>query len=177
MSQGKQAKILNQKQVVAVLNHLKSTRYPERNEVIFLLSIKAGLRAKEIALLTWGMVIDGSGIVNDIIQLEDKASKGKSGRTIPINTELRSSLTQQKIIYKLVTNRPILSELEDAIRKLAAGVEPIESVEKEQAKQIKAAAGFTEDNELANFLSRLRIVGTAGSLIEICLYSRALSIL
>jgi hypothetical protein len=32
---------------------LKGTRYPLRNKVIGLLFIKAGLRAKEIANLTW----------------------------------------------------------------------------------------------------------------------------
>ena len=59
MSLGKQAKILSKGQIEATLGYLAKTRYPVRNRVIFLLSIKAGLRAKEIALLTWEMITDG----------------------------------------------------------------------------------------------------------------------
>ena len=45
---GKQAKTLSIAQVRAVHLHLAGTRNPVRNKLIFLLSIKAGLRAKEI---------------------------------------------------------------------------------------------------------------------------------
>lgn len=56
MALGKQAKILTKHQADAVLSYLASTRYPLRDRVIFLLSVKAGLRAKEIASLTWDML-------------------------------------------------------------------------------------------------------------------------
>ena len=61
MSLGKQAKTLSKGQIEATLGYLAKTRYPVRNRVIFLLSIKAGLRAKEIAFLTWEMITDGNG--------------------------------------------------------------------------------------------------------------------
>src|SRR6516164_9083022 len=83
MALGKQAKILNDKQVRAVLAELDSRRYPLRDRVMFLLSLKAGLRAKEIASVTWSMVTDGEGQVADVIALENRAAKGKSGRVIP----------------------------------------------------------------------------------------------
>jgi integrase len=51
---GKQAKILNDKQLSQLLAYTSATRYPIRNRVIVLLSVKAGLRAGEIAKLTWG---------------------------------------------------------------------------------------------------------------------------
>jgi integrase/recombinase XerD len=40
------------------------------------------------------MITDPSGVVGDFIRLEDKASKGKSGRIIPINTALKRDLEE-----------------------------------------------------------------------------------
>ena len=52
--------------------------YTVRDRVIFLLSLKAGLRAKEIASLTWTMVTDAEGALADTISLTDIASKGRA---------------------------------------------------------------------------------------------------
>lgn len=92
MSLGKQAKRLSKGQIEAVLDYLAKTRHPIRNRLIFLLSIKAGLRAREIALLTWSMVTDAEGAISKTIVLQNEASKGHSGRIIPINDELRRAL-------------------------------------------------------------------------------------
>jgi len=94
MALGKQAKILNDKQVRAVLAELDSRRYPLRDRVMFLLSLKAGLRAKEIASVTWSMVTDGEGQVADVIALENRAAKGKSGRVIPMHSDLKAALAE-----------------------------------------------------------------------------------
>ena len=94
MGLGKQAKTLSKGQVDAVLGYLAKTRWPTRNRVIFLLSVKAGLRAKEIACLTWRMVTDARGQIGQAIHLEDTASKGRSGRVIPMNEELRTALRE-----------------------------------------------------------------------------------
>jgi integrase/recombinase XerC len=94
MALGKQAKILTDKQVRAVLAELENRRYPLRDRVMFLLSIKAGLRAKEIASITWAMVTDAEGEIADVIALENRASKGKGGgRHIPIHPDLKAALT------------------------------------------------------------------------------------
>lgn len=92
MGLGKQAKTLSKGQVEAVLGYLATTRWPTRNRVIFLLSAKAGLRAKEIASLTWRMVTDPRGQIGQAIHLENTASKGQSGRVIPMNDELRTAI-------------------------------------------------------------------------------------
>ncbi len=89
---GKQAKVLTDAQVRAVLNFLSTTRNPARNRVMFLLSLKAGLRAAEIAGLTWSMVTDAQGEVAHAIALNDAISKRGRGRTIPMNRELRQAL-------------------------------------------------------------------------------------
>jgi integrase len=75
----KQAKVLSKRQVSLMVGHLDRTRYPIRNRVILLLSIKAGLRAKEIAQLTWAMVTDAEGNLASTISLRNSASKGKKG--------------------------------------------------------------------------------------------------
>jgi hypothetical protein len=73
--QGKQAKILSEAQIRGALGCVQQTRYPLRDRVMILLSVKAGLRAKEIACLTWAMVTDAEGAVGDAIHLENRASK------------------------------------------------------------------------------------------------------
>jgi integrase len=55
MSLAKQAKTLTEKRVKLVLTHLATTRDAKRNAVIFLLSVDAGLRSKEIASVEWKM--------------------------------------------------------------------------------------------------------------------------
>ncbi len=94
MPQGKQAKALSEAQVRTSLSHLAGTRNPERDTAIFMLSIKAGLRAKEIASLRWSMITDPEGHVADAIELQDAASKGNGGRTIPLHKDLRAALVR-----------------------------------------------------------------------------------
>lgn len=96
MSLGKQAKTLSKGQIEAVLGYLAKTRNPARNRLIFLLSVKAGLRAKEIARLTWWTTNDSQGEIARAIWLQDSASKGKSGRAIPLNDELRNALIEYR---------------------------------------------------------------------------------
>jgi integrase/recombinase XerC len=91
--QGKQAKMLSPTQERAILGYLDTTRYPPRDRVLFLLSIKAGLRAKEMASLTWAMVTDAAGQIADAIHVRNRASKGKTGgRTIPMHPDLHAAL-------------------------------------------------------------------------------------
>jgi integrase len=76
-----------------LLDFVSRSCHPERDQVIVLLSFKAGLRAKEIAELTWSMLTDASGEIADAIALKNSASKGKNGgREIPMHPELRSAL-------------------------------------------------------------------------------------
>lgn len=111
MSLGKQAKPLSKGQIEAVLSYLAKTRHPIRNRLIFLLSIKAGLRAREIALLTWRMVTDAEGEIGRAIILQDDASKGRSGRVIPLNEELRQTLIDwQRTLPTTTDGRVIRTE-------------------------------------------------------------------
>ena len=68
---GKQAKILSIGDVNDLLVFASCTRHPLRNRVIVLLAAKAGLRAGEIANLTWDMVLDPTGGISPVIELRD----------------------------------------------------------------------------------------------------------
>jgi integrase/recombinase XerD len=92
MSLGKQSKVLTEKQIETLLAYVASRRNGVRNRVIIQLSVKAGLRAKEIACLKWAMLLNADGVVGDAIHLTNIASKGASGRVIPLNKALKESL-------------------------------------------------------------------------------------
>ena len=89
---GKQAKILSDFHTKDLLIFASVTRNPLRNRVIVLLSVKAGMRAGEIANLTWDMVLGADAAVGSMIELRDAAAKKGSGRLIPLHPDLRSAL-------------------------------------------------------------------------------------
>ena len=101
---GKQSKILSDKQIKHMLNFLSMTRMSTRNQVIFLLSCKGGLRSKEISQVEWNMILDPEGNMGETINLIDRVSKGNSGRVIPLNSELKDKLLKLYEIEK-VSNR------------------------------------------------------------------------
>ena len=93
MGIGKQAKILTKQQIDIISDYLLSHRNGIRNLAIFLLSVKAGLRAKEIASLRWCMILTSDGTLAEEIHLTNDASKGSTGgRVIPLNKQLRQAL-------------------------------------------------------------------------------------
>ncbi len=89
---GRQAKILSEQQTRSLLVFASTTRNARRNRLILLLSLKAGLRAGEIAKLTWDMVLGPTGEIGHVIELRDCAAKNKRGRLIPIHPSLRTAL-------------------------------------------------------------------------------------
>jgi integrase len=89
---GKQAKTLTKQQLAAALRRAGHGRYPDRDRAMVLLSVKAGLRAGEIAKLTWPMVLDSQGRISGYIALHDAAAKKRSGRTIPLHLQLIRAL-------------------------------------------------------------------------------------
>jgi integrase len=106
---GKQAKILSEDDLQDLLAYASATRNPIRNRVIVLLSAKAGLRAGEIANLTWDMVVDPNGAISTAIELRDHAAKKRSGRLIPLHKDLRNALASWRSITRR-TGPIVLSE-------------------------------------------------------------------
>ena len=89
---GRQAKTLSADNIKDLLVYASCTRHPLRNSVIVLLSAKAGLRAGEIANLTWDMLVDANGHISGLIELRDQAAKKCSGRSIPVHPDVAAAL-------------------------------------------------------------------------------------
>ena len=111
MGLGKQAKVLRAGELRRLLHRASRSRHPERDRAMVLLSFKAGLRAVEIAGVTWSMVTDASGEIADCISLQNTASKGKGGgRAIPLYSDLRDALSRLLAVRgeRARPNRPVI---------------------------------------------------------------------
>jgi integrase len=93
---GKQAKTLSTDHIDDLLFFAERSRHPLRNRLVVLLSVKAGLRAAEIAKLSWDMVLGPSGEVGIAIELQDKIAKKRGGRSIPLHAELQEALIEAR---------------------------------------------------------------------------------
>jgi integrase len=91
---GKQAKVLLPKHFKKLLAVAGQGRFPERDRLIVLLATRAGLRACEIARLTWGMVLDANGTVARSIDVRSSIAKRGSGRRVPLHPQLVIALTR-----------------------------------------------------------------------------------
>jgi integrase/recombinase XerD len=91
---GKRAKILSADAVQDLLVFARQTRHPIRNQALVLLSVKAGLRAGEIANLTWPMLVEPTGEIGTTLELQDQVAKKGSGRVIPIHRDLHAALVK-----------------------------------------------------------------------------------
>lgn len=114
---GKQAKILSDEHISALREYSLKSRYPARDEAIVLLSVKAGLRAAEIANLTWEMVTGPAGELSDFIELRDHAAKKRHGRRIPMHPYLAQAL--RKLVPSELSGPVIRSERGGKMRPLS----------------------------------------------------------
>jgi integrase/recombinase XerD len=132
---GRQAKLITPATLRRMLAHVRQSSTPARDRVIILLSVKAGLRAAEIAGLDWSMVLDARGCVGDTLTIPDRIAKMGSGRRLPIHPEL-------------------LEALQALLRKQPAPIGPV----------IRSARGSAmRPNSIVNwFVSLFRELGIAG---------------
>lgn len=86
------ARVVEAADVRRLLVHVRSLRHGARNELMVLLSFKAGLRAGEIAGLDWRMVLTSTGRVDEQLRIANGIAKYGSGRIIPMHDHLRAAL-------------------------------------------------------------------------------------
>ena len=91
---GKQAKVVSSYMLKRMLHHVGGSTFPARDRAMILLSVKAGLRACEIARLSWPMVLDARGKISEALSIHDLIAKKRSGRRIPLHPDLRRALRQ-----------------------------------------------------------------------------------
>lgn len=93
---GRQAKLITPFMLRRMLVYVGGTPFTKRDRVVILLSVKAGLRACEIARLDWSMVLDARGRITRFIDIRSAIAKNRSGRRIPLHTDLRRALIKLK---------------------------------------------------------------------------------
>lgn len=86
------ARVLLPGNVRLLLAHVGDQTYSNRNQVMILLSFKAGLRACEISGLEWPMVLTSAGRVGNQLTIARGIAKGGRGRLVPVHSELRAGL-------------------------------------------------------------------------------------
>src|SRR5580700_3922842 len=89
---GRQAKFITPSMLRRMLRYASRSPFPVRDRAVVLLSVKAGLRACEIAKLDWSMVLDATGSVGDTLVVLNSIAKRRSGRRIPIHPALKAAL-------------------------------------------------------------------------------------
>lgn len=86
------ARVLVPEDVRRLSAHVVHRRYPERDATIILLSFNAGLRACEIAGLSWTVVLESDGSVAELATISRAIAKGKKARMVPLAPALRTAL-------------------------------------------------------------------------------------
>ena len=89
---GRQVKVLTPGDLRRLVLLTRKGRFPERDRVMVLLAVRAGLRACEIASLTWGMTLDATGRIALMLEVRNSIAKGGSGRRVPVHPELKKAL-------------------------------------------------------------------------------------
>ena len=117
----RRAKTLTPEQLVQVLDYVgKTSSTPLRDYALVLLSFKGGLRAGEMAGLSWRDVTDAFGAVRaDAFEIPNGIAKKGHGRTVPMHRALYAGLVALKeMSHKDATrgNKPVIGAVIDGTR-------------------------------------------------------------
>jgi integrase/recombinase XerD len=88
------AKALTAAEVQQVLDYTAKHNYAQRNKLMFLMTVAAGLRVGEVACLTIGDVRNEDGTVRGEVFLAADRVKHGHARTVYINTRLQAELAE-----------------------------------------------------------------------------------
>jgi integrase len=88
------ARVLAVADVRRLLIHIRDRCHPARDAAMVLLSCKAGLRACEVAGLTWSMVLCPDGRMNNQLLVARAIAKCGSERRVPLHPDLKTALVR-----------------------------------------------------------------------------------
>jgi len=99
----RRAKVLSDQEIKRVLAvAANSGQWSARNRCLFLLSLRAGLRAGEIASIRISDVLDQNGQVVDRLMLKSEQTKGQRGRIVFLSGKLRKEIEAylSRVLYR-----------------------------------------------------------------------------
>ena len=102
------ARVLSAADVRRLLNHVHYRRHPIRDHTIVLLSFKAGLRACEVAGLTWSMILRPDGRLSDQLLVARSIAKNGAERRLPLHPALKAALTRLHVACGRPRDGPVI---------------------------------------------------------------------
>ena len=160
----RRAKVLSDQEIKRVLAvAANSGQWSARNRCLFLLSLRAGLRAGEIAALHISDVLDENNRVLDRIVLNSEQTKGQRGRIVFLSEKLRKELEVylSRVSYRS-TDRALFVSQKGRRGFTAHGMVML-------LKRIYQAAGITgatSHSGRRSFITRLASKGIAARVLQ-----------
>ena len=87
---------------------VRQHRHPQRDDVIVLLSFKAGLRACEVAGLQWSMVLNSRHEIDRQLHISRSIAKGGWARTVPLHRDLTAALKRLQRLQGQPRDGPVV---------------------------------------------------------------------
>lgn len=116
----KRAKIIDDHVLESILKYVAQGDNGLRDKVMLLLSHKAGLRAAEIAGLTWGDVLDATGTLSkESLVIPGNIAKYGRGREIPMHPLLYDALQEYKQSLSKLTANTRLILCQDGVTRMS----------------------------------------------------------
>jgi integrase/recombinase XerD len=88
----KQAKTFTANEIRRVLDFVATRKHALRNRAMVLITFYCGLRAKEVANLTYADVLTSENTIKSEIRLDAEQTKGHYGRVLFVNEKLKKEL-------------------------------------------------------------------------------------
>jgi integrase len=101
-------RVLEAGDVRRLLRHVQRHRQPARSRVLVLPSLKAGLRACEMAGLDWTMILKPNGRLGTQIAVAGTIAKNGRSRLIPMNAELAVALARLHELERRPRSGPVI---------------------------------------------------------------------
>ena len=160
----RRAKVLSDQEIKRVLAvAANSGQWSARNRCLFLLSLRAGLRAGEIASVRISDVLDQNGQVVDRLMLKSEQTKGQRGRIVFLSEKLRKEIEAylSRVSYRS-TDRPLFVSQKGRRAFTAHGMVMLLG----RIYQAAGIAGATSHSGRRSFITKLASKGISARVLQ-----------